>query len=51
MSKHYVLKKTSKQDRRRIDLLSKKTSDVHACDKVSSFSPKNVTHISDTTVN
>ena len=30
-------------NKRREDLLSKKTSDVHACDEISSISPKNVT--------
>ena len=43
MSKYYVLKKTSKLNRRRKDLLSKKTSDVHACDEISSISPRSLT--------
>ena len=38
-----MLKKTSKQNRKRKDLLSKKTSDVHAFDEISSISPKNLT--------
>ena len=38
----YTLKETSKQNKRREDL-SKMTSDVHACDEISSISPKNVT--------
>ena len=41
--KYYVLKETGKQNNRREELLSKMTSDVHACDEISSISPKNVT--------